>query len=319
MTEMRVLLASMFLLVSLAMTGQTYVEAVDLRDSTLTFAVYHVQVKLQKHRKGILELYWNRTDSDNYCKAQLEVPSILELDPNHPAKITTKVIRRINGRDSLLDENTATTVHDDHLSLRLKVRDGRAVLQAGSHKLRSSFEVPIDCNHPAAFGTACSDQLTGTRHTLLYAVDAKPPVYQGMNHDQIMEQIARPGNPIAGLWQYFDRDVPQKRVRLSHKYTLAIIPDEDDGFLIIDITNPSGPLPLKGYLTPTIFQNNYNLVWYPVKGPVQEDDCYAELSLEGHLLTLNMPVIKSSFRLYRVPEKEINGAKNKKAAENLDN
>lgn len=315
---MRTLLVSLLLILSLPMRSQTYVGAIDLRDSTLIYAIYHVQVKMEKHHRGTLDLYWNRLDSNNYIKATLHIPSIIDLDPNHPAQITTKIIQRTAGVDSLLLEHKSNTVHTDQMSLRLKARYGKAVLQAGSHKLRQQFEVPIDFNHPGAFGTSCTDNLTGTRHTLIYATEAKPPVYQGLTSGQIIEQLKQINDPVAGFWQYFDRDIPRQRVQLAHKYTLAILPD-DDGYLIIDITNPDGPLPLKGQLTPTIFKDNYNLVWYPAKGPVQNDDCYAELSLEGHLLNLQMPVINSSFRLYRMPEKEINALNEKKSPKNLEN
>lgn len=302
---MRLRLLLLFIVIAVRVVGQTYVEAIDLGDSTLTMAIYHIQVDMDKHRSGVLEMFWNRTDSDNCYRAEVQVPSWIDLDPNHPTMLKTRVFRRRDGLDSLIAESTHAATAPRNVGMRLKVHRGMTTLSVGGALGKEPVVVPVDLEHPAAFGASCSDFLKGTRHTLIYSFNAKPPVYQGLTYGQIIEKIKTSNDPNVGLWQHLDRDMPAKGVRLDHKYTLGMISDGEGGYLLIDMSTPGDRLPLKGRLTPTIFEQNYNLVWYPVHGPVQDDDCYADISMEGHVLTIHIPVLKTSFRLSRVPRNKM--------------
>ena len=112
-----------------------------------------------------------------------------------------------------------------------------------------------------------------------------------------------------GKWVYLDRVTPKNQhVKLGNKYTLELVPDENNrGALLLlyfDETGQDGNLwekgDLKGVLTPTSFENHYNLEWYDVnKNSVGQGECSA--TFEGvNLLILDFPLLESQLRFQRV-------------------
>ena len=113
-----------------------------------------------------------------------------------------------------------------------------------------------------------------------------------------------------GLWKYFDRDTSDSYSRLGGEYRLAIVEDGADGFDIIYIdgakVNPSDweTGMLKGHLKPTLFPGTYDLTWFATDLTPACEECTASLvdgMVRGSLLRLDFPLLKSSFRLVRLP------------------
>lgn len=282
------------------LSGQTYVRGAEVGDSILNMAIYHVQVQLHKNQKGYLELYWNRTDSNNYCKARVEVPSVRDLDPNHPMVLTTRIYQAVDGIDSVVTEYKEALAAIEQVSLRLAFRNNKACIYTSSYQQGKPLVVPFDTHTIGEFGASSSGNLVGKRHTLILSTNGRPPIFETATAQQIHDYLKTATDPNECLWQHLDRDFPNRGVRLAHKYVLASISDGAGGYYLVDMTNDTDPLMLKAHITPTIFTNNYDMVWYPTSGPVQDDDCYAEITMDSHLLTLNLPIIKASFRLRRI-------------------
>lgn len=108
---------------------------------------------------------------------------------------------------------------------------------------------------------------------------------------------------LEGIWSYFDRNISSRNVKLGGKYTVAIIRNGND----YDIIYISGqkvearrwkPGSVKGHLSPTPFVGNYNLVWYDSLNSELSDDTYVQL-LDGNLLEVNFPTIKSKIRFLK--------------------
>ena len=116
-----------------------------------------------------------------------------------------------------------------------------------------------------------------------------------------------PTSPI-GEWNYLDRVTPKDHhVVIGGQYSLAVIPhDETPGsYLLIYIGGADEnrsfwePGDIKGVLTPTAFENHYDLEWYDAhRLPAVFGECSA--TFEGqNLLTLDFPLLGSQIRFQR--------------------
>lgn len=112
--------------------------------------------------------------------------------------------------------------------------------------------------------------------------------------------------PLEGYWSYLDQDTNDTYARLGGEYRVAIIADDDGGYMILYVSgakiNPqrwhSGML--KGRLQPSLFPNNYNMLWFDAEMQPVYAETFAQSEQED-LLSLNFPTLKSIIRLYRVP------------------
>lgn len=110
----------------------------------------------------------------------------------------------------------------------------------------------------------------------------------------------------AGYYRYLDCDVEEAYAGLGGNYSLALVPATDGGFDVIYLAgaqrNSSGWSTgmLKGHLTPTIFQNHYDLTWYDSEKRPLAGECSANID-QNALLTLSFPMFKSQLRFALTP------------------
>lgn len=108
---------------------------------------------------------------------------------------------------------------------------------------------------------------------------------------------------IAGMWEYFDRDVAETKASLGGKYTLAIVPCDNGKYEIVYLSGATTGAwergQLKGTLEPSGFAGNYNLIWIDALGATLSDDNNAQLIPELDMLVMRFPVYKSQIRLRR--------------------
>lgn len=108
-----------------------------------------------------------------------------------------------------------------------------------------------------------------------------------------------------GMYEYLDRENDPKYVRLGGRYSLALVRDTSGGFLMLYTagaeTNSSQWKPgmIKGRLTPTRFQGQYNLLWYDAVFTDRGDEGYATIDPDTGLLTLYFPILKATLRFVR--------------------
>lgn len=128
----------------------------------------------------------------------------------------------------------------------------------------------------------------------------------GWDVERLRRRLERPLDEMEGLWTFFDRETDDYRARLGGRYTLACVADDRGGYLLLYLdgaeVNASGwtPLMIKGHLTATQYENNYDLKWYDsVMNPMSSED-YAVFDGEG-LLILNFPIHRSKIRMAKRP------------------
>lgn len=136
-------------------------------------------------------------------------------------------------------------------------------------------------------------------HTSLLATD--------YTEQAIVDHALLTGDPLEGIWTYFDRDTDDSHARLGGRYRLGVIRDDATGeYLIIylggAVVNPDGWRTgmIKGRLVATPFVDQYTLQWYDSAMEQVDIDVDAYATLDNSaLLTLAFPLYKTSFRLAR--------------------
>lgn len=126
----------------------------------------------------------------------------------------------------------------------------------------------------------------------------------GWTIETLKEHFQQSADPVEGFWQYIDRDMEERWLRLGGRYTLAIVAS-DSGYDLIYISGATTRSDLwhtgmlKATLTKTIFNNHYDLKWIDATHNPITQDAYGSIE-NGVLLTLKFPIYKSQFRLSKI-------------------
>lgn len=112
--------------------------------------------------------------------------------------------------------------------------------------------------------------------------------------------------PLEGIWKYLDRVTDERYSRLGGYYTIALLADDNGGYDIIYVDGARTNSKRwqcgmrKGRLTPTIFNNNFDLEWYDAEMVDCSDETSAQVE-QDVILGLSFPLLKSSLRFSKVP------------------
>jgi len=113
-------------------------------------------------------------------------------------------------------------------------------------------------------------------------------------------------DPFEGYWKYLDRETDERYCRPGGLYTIALIHNPTGGYDIIYADGAKvnadkwDPGMLKGQLTPTIFDNHYDLIWFDSSFATVSEECHARIEQSGTILTLSFPLLKSQIRFSRI-------------------
>lgn len=123
---------------------------------------------------------------------------------------------------------------------------------------------------------------------------------------ELMLRICAKSNPKEGLWTILDSSLDESLLQLGGDYTLALISNRD----CIDLIFLSGARImkqdwktglLKARLTPTLFNDIYNVTWYDAEMRPLSYEIKAQFDSDG-LLTIQFPFQGSRIRLAKVSQ-----------------
>lgn len=107
-----------------------------------------------------------------------------------------------------------------------------------------------------------------------------------------------------GIYEYLDSDINTSQSRLGGFYRIAIIKNEGGGYDAIYLSgaqensrNWSVGM-VKGKLSPTIFQNHYNLTW--IDSEMEDDMTELSADLDGTMFVAHFPKERAIIRFSRV-------------------
>ena len=225
-----------------------------------------------------------------------------------------KVIRHTDKGDStivskIVVDGIAPGRYNNSLSVSA-YRSGKVLVFAGKKYLAKVAEI----DYP--------DPTQGERYAVVdgkvnvkmlvdeYAMDPAATLHSEWTHSKLQEYFRTPRatlKPLEGYWQYLDQDTDETYAHIGGHYRLAVVDNGAGGYNIIYVSGATiypdrwETGMLKGNLTSTIFPGNYDLHWIDSEMRPVDREAYATVEQDGTLLSLVIPTLKSTMRLYRVP------------------
>lgn len=243
---------------------------------------YHLRAEAHRSKAATLSLFWNYADSLNHRRAELQMPAAGESLYAQEAPLT--IIRRVDGVDSTLYAGTVAVAYgpDGCLSMRLTALGSGAALEVGTDEAAAAIPVDFDLDRPQALAIKASRALTLPINFLFTADGVEAP-----------ERPAATAAPLAGLWQFLDRDMDSTLAFLPRKYTLEVVAD-GEAYLIYTDTGE-----YKGRLTPSPFAGHWYLSWRTADGRLLEGETSADIETAGTILRLNFPLLRTTLRFVK--------------------
>ncbi len=191
-------------------------------------------------------------------------------------------------------------------SVAAEVIGDRLTVMVGGRQLHVVGSVSVSRSAPTvgagvAIGSAACVSL---ERTVLFTTDDKNTnIDTALNATALEEHFARSNDAVEGFYDYLDRDMNEKHARLGGRYTIALVRD-GDGYDIIyvggAIVNPQEWYTgrLKGRLSLTPFNANYDLLWYDATGAEAPAESFGSLD-GGSILSLHFPLFDTTMRFHR--------------------
>ncbi len=150
-----------------------------------------------------------------------------------------------------------------------------------------------------------SDKFSITRAIIREDVDPKPMLMTDWTVDSIMDYIASSNDPLEAVWEYLDRDNDTSLAVMGGRYILATVKNGRGYDIIylggaVTMSHLWNPCMKKGELIPTIFVNDFNLVWYDsLMARMGRDDEINAFVTDNSILTLRFPLLSTQLRFSR--------------------
>lgn len=216
----------------------------------------------------------------------------------------------VERNDSLLwsseiDKGVDLANGDNSLSL-LFTSDGMLGIDIGERYLdnvASGIRVGgFPCGRVSVSG---SDKFSMTRAIIREDIDPRPMLTTDWSVDSLLDYIASSNDPLETVWEYLDRDNDTSLAVMGGRYILATVKNGHGYDLIylggaVTMSRLWEPGMRKGTLTPTIFVNDFNLVWYDsLMDRMGRDDEISASVTDNSILTLRFPLLSTQLRFSR--------------------
>lgn len=251
-------------------------------------------------------LKWDVIDDANFSMLRIKRCSADFNDDIYDNISEVTLIKTSEGREEILGKEKVP-----HRTLMFGLRviktDNNVVIRAGDG--RNIFK---DCD-PLTFisteGSECSIHIQGKhpfkiiRKRLWQRVPKSSIAFN--NVDSLNNYLATSTDPVEGMWEYMDRDMPELGVTLGGFYRIATM-KTGDHYTIALIDNAKAyadiwePMQTKGRLLPTIFKNHFDLEWITSnRKDTISQETYAFIDDNNAVLTLKFPLLNTQIRFRR--------------------
>lgn len=226
--------------------------------------------------------------------------------------MTVTLRHQINGQTVLKHDTTLTqgmNMTGDFNVIGLDVTPNEITVLAGEKRLTPLLHASLersngDCSVGVFVGPGADVGIE--RAVVAYQDEAPTQVMTQWTRERLDEHFAQSKNPYEGYWNYLDRDLEDKWLKLGGRYTVALV-ETPTGYDIIYVDGAQVKKSqwltgmLKGRLKNTIFTDNYQAMWIDATFKPFEQDVYAAFE-SGVILTINFPVYQSQIRFSKVLE-----------------
>ncbi len=222
---------------------------------------------------------------------------------DHSIYLLLDIAQGENKKSVKLDKNIG--INGDPNFVRIEIYDQGVYISTGKESLTDRISLPFTGFYDRA---VASFPAGGNILRRLAAFD--PDGYFSFT-DFNTEEAARTAisellapAKVAGIWEMMDYNVEASQAQVGGNYRIAIVPDEKESIEIIYLDGAKKlhqrwePGMVKGWLQPTIFAGNYDLIWLDAEGYEIGEGCNARLEGED-ILSLEFPLQKSQMRFVR--------------------
>ncbi len=192
----------------------------------------------------------------------------------------------------------------------IEMKDGILTVSVGKNAWTPVLEMPLNEDGANAGLLGCyvgpAAQCKIERLVFSYDSSIVKPIMTAWTVERLNARFAQSRNPYEGYWEYLDRDMEDKWLRMGGRYKIALVAS-DDGYDIIYIDGAQVKKSLwktgqlKGRLKNTIFTDNFNGYWVDATLRPFENDVYATFE-SGVILNMKFPVYQSQMRFSKILE-----------------
>ena len=264
-------------------------------------------LRITNPRWGIV---FNYIDNDNYCAVVLQCATSSYLDVTEHRDMHCSLIKVCGGMETIV---ATTTINDnvdfyegDNL-LSVEHSDGNTVVKIGRKTLREVFStrnIEYADRFMSGIYAGAASSLSVERFVTKSENNPAAALTTEWTIESLNKRFASSADPMEGYWQYLDREMEEKKVKLGGRYEIAVVKNSSEGY---DILYVSGAVVnsrnwhacmLKGKLIKTGFIDEYDMVWYDSDMRYMPHDLSVSIE-NGSILTLRFPTLNSQIRFSR--------------------
>ena len=254
---------------------------------------------------------WNYVDDNNYYEVRLKGNNTALYDLMDKRELKIEVNKITHGNKETLKTASFTEnvdLYDGYNVILMKYDGSKTLLFVGNKELQPLCQlnnVVYGDSIKLGYFADAGSEIGLERLVFKKSVLPGCRLSTNWNKTSLDEYLkSTTDDSLEGVWQYLDRDIDEEKFKLGGKYSIALVKNQENGY---DILYYAGAVVnsqkwdcgmLKGRLTATQFQNNYNLVWYDATMREMNDDTYATID-NGNILTLFFPVEKAQLRFVK--------------------
>lgn len=262
--------------------------------------VYMLRVKARKSSPVPVRIFLGNEDT-----LTMEIPSLADAADGFTAETSWQM----HGHEQAAGKfHTGIDAMDGGWTICLRGNVNGVRLSAGGPGEEDSATLPgIYPENLRRIAVRLPENTIIMRRSLRY--DSLVPRMQIYEHVAVRartEELSKSKDHAEGLYTYLDRNIdPKGEAALSRAdYLLGVEkhPDIPGAFRIIYLGGGAPgwtPGELKGILSPTLFIDQYDLEWTDHRGHRISEECSAQLSPDGSILTLSFPLLKARLRYSR--------------------
>lgn len=281
----------------------------------LTFRVSTKDIPHSERPIAVWSTVWNYVDADNYsCVSVSYGTSAFGAVIDDPFIDIDVYTISYGVRTDLSHSRLTKDINPGHgaNSIDIDLHAGRLYIRAGN---ADSYVRVADINfEPQKCESQCG--LIAHRNVQLHrervAISAnKSLIATPLTCREVLSRVSGNLEAPAGIWYYYDRNMPPANAALAQYYTLAVLPSADvDGGYDIYIMPENNETPddtakPKGRLTPSGFINEYDLVWLDANGVEAGVENSVSVDNQAAILVFHFPSLESQVRFRRTPNLQL--------------
>ena len=253
---------------------------------------------------------WNYIDQQNHYGLSLDKIETGYDDLTNETYLLAQIYKTENGKKTILYKEKLSkgiSVEDNYNYVCLLYNGNDLKVQIGSKYFKTIHTIKdFPLISPCPIGYFVGEKTKIEIRRTLFNPQADPHTANQTQYtiEQLNNRFQITFDHKEGYWQYLDRVMDEREMKLGGKYKIAII-RAGNGYDILYIDGSQvgnqywQPLMLKGRLDDLPFIDHYNATWYDArKTPIIDE---SNATFNDNILTIHLPLNNTEVRFYKHP------------------